>query len=321
MESPITAPAEATIISVGSVNRPAEARAPETITRLSPGTRRPRKADDSSMAPRKTMTYPQGPKPQTKSMSQSSTVERRSQAPSRRRARRWALRLAPVAAVPREHGPASGRLGRPIQRVGGRAPHGIVGRRAMGLERGFVFVDLVEVVDVLVLRVLQHVEPQAPELVPLGAERIVLDGLQEALTLPWLDARLHPDRQHRGLLAVVRLRAAPGGPRRFPMSPHRGRGRDGRPSGTSSAHCRDRPRACARCRAARRPAWTPRPERSRGPAASLRPPGTRALSGASGPRGGDWPCPPGDHTAQTRLEARKALTSTASRSRSPSPRA
>jgi hypothetical protein len=74
MESPTTAPADTTVISVGSVKRPADARAPETITRLSPGTRRPRKAADSSAAPRKTITYPHEPMLQTKSISQSSIV-------------------------------------------------------------------------------------------------------------------------------------------------------------------------------------------------------------------------------------------------------
>ena len=51
--------------------------------------------------------------------------------------------------------------------------------RAMRLERRLVFVDLVEIVGVLVLRVLQHVETGAARLVALGAEGIDLDRLEE----------------------------------------------------------------------------------------------------------------------------------------------
>src|SRR5437764_11445883 len=66
----------------------------------------------------------------------------------------------------------------------------------MRLERSLVLVHLVEEVDVRILRVLQHVEPVAPRLVPLGAQRVGLDRLEEALALIRLDAHLHPHREH-----------------------------------------------------------------------------------------------------------------------------
>ena len=70
----------------------------------------------------------------------------------------------------------------------------------MGLQRRLVLVDLEEIVDVRVLLVLQHVEAQAPRLVPLRAEGVHLDGLEKALSLIRLDAHLDPHREHGGLL-------------------------------------------------------------------------------------------------------------------------
>ena len=69
----------------------------------------------------------------------------------------------------------------------------------MRLQSGLVLVDLVEVVDVLILRILEHIEAQAAGLVPLRAERVHLDRLQEALPLLRLDPHLDPDRQHGDL--------------------------------------------------------------------------------------------------------------------------
>src|SRR5438067_7091120 len=76
----------------------------------------------------------------------------------------------------------------------------------MCLERGLVFVDLVEVVRVRVGVVLQHVEAITARLVALGAERVLLDRGQEARALGWLHADLHPDREHGS--APARERAA-----------------------------------------------------------------------------------------------------------------
>src|SRR5262245_9116671 len=106
---------------------------------------------------------------------------------SRGRIGRSAPDLVPVAAGGREDRRAAGRLGGPVQRVRGRPPHGVVRHGAMGLQRGLVTVDLEEVVDVLVLLVLEHVEARAPRLVPLGAERVHLDRLQELLAKLGLD--------------------------------------------------------------------------------------------------------------------------------------
>src|SRR5262245_6637964 len=86
--------------------------------------------------------------------------------------RRRELGLAPVGAVGGEHGLAARGLSRPVQRVGGGAPDRIVRSGAMRLERRLVLIDLVKVVRVLVLLVLQDVEPEAAGLVPFGAERV-----------------------------------------------------------------------------------------------------------------------------------------------------
>src|SRR5437867_9048152 len=88
------------------------------------------------------------------------------------------LHLAPVGAVGWEDGLAARRGGRPVQRVGRCAPDGVVRRGTMRLQRGLVLVDLEEVIGVLVLIVLQHVEPEAAGLVPLGTERVHLDRLE-----------------------------------------------------------------------------------------------------------------------------------------------
>src|SRR5882724_9608463 len=116
------------------------------------------------------------------------------------------LRLAPVATLPGKDGGAAHGLRGPIEHICHATPHGIVRHGPMGLEGGLVLVDLIEVVDVRLLRVLQDIEAEAARLVTLGAERIHLDGLEKALPLPWLDVHLHPDRQHARLLALrVRL--------------------------------------------------------------------------------------------------------------------
>src|SRR5262249_32227292 len=78
-----------------------------------------------------------------------------------------ALCLPPVGAGGREDRPAAGRLGGAVEHVGDPAPDRVVRRVAMRLQRRLVLVHLVEVVDVLVLLVLQHVEAQAARLVPL----------------------------------------------------------------------------------------------------------------------------------------------------------
>jgi hypothetical protein len=89
----------------------------------------------------------------------------------------------PVVGRSGKHGLAARRLRCPVEGVGGRAPDGVVGCRPMGLQCGLVAVDFVEVVDVLVLLVLQYIEPQAAGLVTLGTQRIDLDRFQEALAL------------------------------------------------------------------------------------------------------------------------------------------
>src|SRR2546430_2070427 len=149
----------------------------------------------------------------------------------------------------------------------------------MRLEGGLVLVDLVEVVDVLVLPVLEHVEAQAAALVLLRGERVVLDGLEKALPLRRFDTPLHPDREHRVSLQLVRRRRrACAGPRRSPAARPRDREMRGRPCHTSSARCPDRPRGCARCRGATPPAGISRPGRSRGLSATPPPPETPAPS-------------------------------------------
>src|SRR5260370_35111922 len=93
----------------------------------------------------------------------------------------------------------------PIERVRGRPPDGIVGRRPMRLQCCLVPINFVEIVDVLVLRVLKDVEAHAPRLIPLGAEGIHLDRLQEALALARLHPDLHPHRQHAASLLTARV--------------------------------------------------------------------------------------------------------------------
>src|SRR5882762_2577523 len=66
----------------------------------------------------------------------------------------------------------------------------------MGLQRRLVLIDFVEVVSVLVLRVLQHVEPETAGFVPLGAQGVDLDRLEAPLLLVRLHAYLHPDCEH-----------------------------------------------------------------------------------------------------------------------------
>src|SRR5207244_12184660 len=110
--------------------------------------------------------------------------------------------LVPVSVRSREDGLGAGRVRRSIQRIGGRAPDGVVRHRAMCFQRGLVLVDLVEVVDVLVVLDLEDVETQASRLVPFGTERVHLDGLEKALAQLGLDAHLHPNRQHGNLLVL-----------------------------------------------------------------------------------------------------------------------
>src|SRR5262245_56056547 len=134
-----------------------------------------------------------------------------------------ALHLAPVWTLLREHGLAADGLRWAVEGIGRRAPYRVVRRRAVRLERGLVLVHLVEVVDVLVLRVLEHVEPEAAGLVLLRGERVDLDGLQELVPHLRLDARLHPDRQHgRVSFRVARGRWLAGASR--PRSVHTTRG-------------------------------------------------------------------------------------------------
>src|SRR3972149_2149500 len=79
----------------------------------------------------------------------------------------------------------------------------------MGLQRGLVLVGLVEVVDILVLRVPEDVEAQAARLVPLGGEGVRLDRREEALPQLPLHAHLHPHREHGHLLGVSDVSARP----------------------------------------------------------------------------------------------------------------
>src|SRR2546428_2854694 len=116
---------------------------------------------------------------------------------------RGPLRLAPVGAVGGEYGLAARRGGRPVQGVGRCAPDGVVRRGTMRFERGLVLVDLEEVIGVLVLVVLQHVEPETAGLVPLRTERVHLDRLEKPLSLVRLHAHFHPDCEHGGLLVPV----------------------------------------------------------------------------------------------------------------------
>jgi hypothetical protein len=66
----------------------------------------------------------------------------------------------------------------------------------MRLERRLVAVDFVEIIDVLVLCILQHVEAEAARLVPLGPLGIRLDRREKALARLRLHPDLDPNRQH-----------------------------------------------------------------------------------------------------------------------------
>src|SRR5215472_12346720 len=117
----------------------------------------------------------------------------------------------PVSGRGGKHGRAARQLRRAVQRVRCRLPSGEVRRRPMRFQRRLVPVDLVKVVDILVLNVLKDVEAHAARLVPLGAEGIGLDRLEETLAPVKLYADLHPDRQHCRLhsLGTVGFRRAP----------------------------------------------------------------------------------------------------------------
>src|SRR5438270_7699757 len=95
---------------------------------------------------------------------------------------------------------AARRLRRAVQAVCGRAPDGVVGRRPMRLQRRLVPVYFVEVIDVLVLPILKDVEAHAARFVPLRAEGIDLDRLEEPLARTGLHPTLHPHCQHCVLL-------------------------------------------------------------------------------------------------------------------------
>ena len=96
----------------------------------------------------------------------------------------------------REDRLAPDRLGGPVEGVGHGAPHRIVRRGPVGLQSRGARVDLVEVVDVLVRLVLEHVEPETARLVALRAQGVHLDGVQEPLPELGLDPHLHPDGKH-----------------------------------------------------------------------------------------------------------------------------
>src|ERR1051325_7223727 len=79
------------------------------------------------------------------------------------------LVAGPIAGVGREDALTAGRLGRAVERVGGGAPDGIMRRGPVRLQRRLVAVYFIEIIDVGVLPVVQHVEAQAARLVPFGA--------------------------------------------------------------------------------------------------------------------------------------------------------
>src|SRR5205823_10610867 len=130
----------------------------------------------------------------------------------------------------RKDGIAPGRLGRTVQRVRRGAPHRVVRRGAMRLDRRLIAVDLVEVVDVRVLLIVQHVEAHAARLISLGAESIDLDRLQEALAPFRLDPHLYPQRYHRLLPPTTSMSPATAG-----ATPGRARDRRVRRSDTTPA--------------------------------------------------------------------------------------
>src|SRR2546425_6732346 len=75
-------------------------------------------------------------------------------------------------------------------------PDSVVRHGAVCVERSLVRVDLEEIIDVLVLLVLKHVEAQAARLVPLRTERVRLDRFEKTLSESRLDPHLHPHREH-----------------------------------------------------------------------------------------------------------------------------
>jgi hypothetical protein len=79
----------------------------------------------------------------------------------------------------------------------------------MRFERCLVAINLVEIIDVLVLCVLQHVEPQAARLVPFGAQGIGFDRRQKTLARLRLHPHLDPNRQH--LIPLLQQLALAGG--------------------------------------------------------------------------------------------------------------
>jgi hypothetical protein len=78
------------------------------------------------------------------------------------------------------------------------------------LQRSFVPVNFEEVVNVLVLLVVKNVEAQAAWLIPLGANGIHLDRLEEPFALLWLDPDLHPQCKHANLPSEHPARAPSG---------------------------------------------------------------------------------------------------------------
>src|SRR5258707_710658 len=91
------------------------------------------------------------------------------------------------------------KLGATSLLIRGGAPDRVVRRRRMRRQRRLVPVNLEEVIDVRVLLVVQDVEAQAARLIPLRADCIHLDRLEETIARLRLDPDLHPYRQHCGL--------------------------------------------------------------------------------------------------------------------------
>src|SRR5215472_10736449 len=114
-----------------------------------------------------------------------------------------AAALLPVRGLGGKHRVATDDLRRAVQRIQGVAENGEVWRAAVRLERGGVAIHLVEVVDVRILLVAQHIEAQAPRLILLGAERIRFDRLEETLAFRRLDTDLHPECKHGTSFLIV----------------------------------------------------------------------------------------------------------------------
>ena len=83
----------------------------------------------------------------------------------------------------------------------GGFPYGVMGGGAVFEAGGFVLINFVEIVGVLVFGVLEDVEAGSAGLVAFRADRIYFNRIQEFLPEFRFDFYCHPHCQHRLLLS------------------------------------------------------------------------------------------------------------------------